>query len=136
MRRALAIACAAALALAAPAAAQNLPQTVKITGGYLSLGYCQLTSTQLTAAALLSADLASAGCNAIPTCGNNEPCVILAEFCTESVALRYRDDGVAPSSTVGMPINASTCFQYAGPFSTMQLIQQASSGILDLTFYK
>ncbi len=141
MRRSIAIASAIALALAAPAAAQNLPQTVKITGGYLSLGYCQLTSTQLTSAALLSASLASASCNPIPTCGANEPCVIIAELCTEGVALRYRDDGTAaspnlPSSSVGMPIAANTCFQYAGPFAALGLIQQASSGILDITFYK
>ena len=137
MRRPIALALSLALALAAPAAAQNLPQGVKITGGYLSLGYCQLTSTQLSSAILLSAALASAGCSPIPTCGANEiPCPIMAELCSEGVALRYRDDGVAPTSSVGMPINTSTCFQYAGPFAALQLIQAASSGILDLTFYK
>ena len=118
------------LAFGGIAQAQNLPMGVKIAGGYVALGYCQLTS-------LASSTLISTCSGGIPTCGKAVvPCTVFAEICSESVALRYRDDGTAPTASVGMPINASTCFQYAGPLAALRIIQQASSGIVDISFYR
>lgn len=111
------------LAGLSPSLAQDLPETVRIGGQYTSLGYCQLTS-------LASATLISTCSGGIPT-GSR-----FAEMCTDTVALRYRDDLTNPTATVGMPVTASTCFQYAGPLTAFSVIQQAASGILNITFYK
>lgn len=111
------------LAWLSPTRAQDLPETVRIGGQYTSLGYCQLTS-------LASATLISTCSGGIPTGAR------FAEVCSETVALRYRDDLTSPTASVGMPITASTCFQYAGPLAAFSVIQQAASGIIDVTFYK
>lgn len=107
-----------------PAAAQQLPMNVRISGQYTPLGYCQLTS--LNAAVGLS------------SCPGGIPAgAVVVQLCSESVALRYRDDGSLPTATVGMPINSGTCFQYAGyPLSAFSVIQGAASGVLDVAFYK
>lgn len=199
MRR-LFISLVASLSFLGNALAQQLPQAVKVTGGYQSLGYCQLSSlssaTSLTASTCAAASFTGTGAGqlltvsgvtgtilppqqlsgtgvpaqtviesqvsgavggagvyntnnpttsngaslssgGVPSCGVGvTPCSILAEFCAESVALRYRDDGIAPTSSIGMPIIANECFQYAGPLAALQFIQQASNGVLDVTFYK
>jgi hypothetical protein len=121
--RALVAALAAIFASLCSAQAQSFPQTVRIGGQYTSLGYCQLTS--LGSAVGLS------------TCSGGIPTgSLFVELCSETVALRYRDDGTPPTASVGMPINASMCFQYAGPLANFSVIQAASSGILDVSFYK
>lgn len=117
------LALAVVVLLPVAARAQNLPETVRIGGQYTSLGYCQLSS------------LASA--TGLASCSGGIPAnSVFAEVCSEGVALRYRDDGTAPTSGAGMPINTNTCFQYNGPLAAFQVIQTASSGILDVTFYR
>lgn len=60
----------------------------------------------------------------------------VAQICIESQNARYRDDGVAPTATVGMIIYAGTCFQYAGPLAALQLIGAAAGGTVDVSYYK
>lgn len=115
-------------ALASPVAAQNLPQTVRIGGGYTSLGYCQLTS--------IAAATALTTCSNYPTSTIALGVPVFVELCSEGVALRYRDDGTNPTSGAGMPVNTNTCFQYNGPLAAFKVIQTSTSGILDVTFYK
>lgn len=51
-------------------------------------------------------------------------------------AVRYRDDGVAPTATVGQPLAINQQFTYSGPLTVIQFIQQTSGAILDVTYYK
>jgi hypothetical protein len=60
----------------------------------------------------------------------------IAEICVETQGIRYRDDGTAPTASIGMPVASGTCFQYAGPLSAIQIIQQTSSATIDISYYK
>lgn len=85
-------------------------------------GYWQATVTTLTAVSIPAA------------CGSNPS---LAVIKAEAQALRYRDDGTAPTATVGQPIATSDIpIQYEGTISALQFIAQTSGGIVDILFYK
>jgi hypothetical protein len=60
----------------------------------------------------------------------------LAEFCVETAGVRYRDDGVAATSSSGVPVSAGSCFSYSGPLSTMSFTAQSGSPTLDVSYYK
>lgn len=64
----------------------------------------------------------------------------IAEICVETAGVRYRDDGVAPTASVGIPIvgtsTAPACFAYAGPLSAIQFIAISGSPTMDVAFYK
>jgi hypothetical protein len=60
-------------------------------------------------------------------------CLIQAE----AQGVRWRDDGVAPTATVGMILAAGQTFQYTTPdFTKIQFIQQTAGAILNVNFYK
>lgn len=85
--------------------------------------YCQITSLSV-ATNLITANCASGTILAGAT---------IAQICVEAQAVRYTSSGVVtPSASVGMPVPAGTCFQYAGPLTTVQFIQQTSSAILNV----
>lgn len=55
----------------------------------------------------------------------------------EAQAVRYRDDGVAPTSSVGILLSVGTSpFLYTGTLSAIQFIQSTSGSVLDACFYK
>lgn len=55
----------------------------------------------------------------------------------EAQGIRWRDDGTAPTASVGMPLAAGQEFQYrVADFSKIQFIQQTNGGIINLSFYK
>src|SRR5271168_223028 len=61
-----------------------------------------------------SGTLASATSLTVPTNAT------IAQICVETSGVRYRDDGAAPTASVGMPVVPASstipaCFQYAGP---------------------
>ena len=58
------------------------------------------------------------------------------EICVETQAIRYRDDGTAPTSSVGIPIPVGTCFPYAGNLSAIQFIAQTAGATIDVAYYK
>lgn len=60
----------------------------------------------------------------------------IAEICAESQAVRYRDDGSAPTASTGIPVASGTCFQYSGPLSAVQFIAQTSGATIDVSYYK
>lgn len=62
----------------------------------------------------------------------------IAEICVESNSVRYRDDGVAVTSSVGMPVTASAtpCFQYSGNLVAIQFVAVSSSTTLDVSYYR
>lgn len=60
----------------------------------------------------------------------------LAVISTEGAAIRYRDDGQAPTTSVGMPLAVGQAFTYQSTLSKLMLIQQASSAVVDIAFYR
>lgn len=94
---------------------------------YQPLGYCQMTSVA-TAKALATANCTT---GSVPTQVNNA----IAEICVSGAAIRYRDDGTAPTASIGIPVAAGNCFQYSGNIPGLQIIQQAASATIDATFY-
>jgi hypothetical protein len=51
--------------------------------------------------------------------------------------VRYRDDGTAPTATIGQPIAITDApIQYEGTVSALQFIAQTSGGVVDVLLYK
>lgn len=112
-----------ALALAlAPMAA--LASEVVVPGPMVPVGYCQLTATGT--AALVS------------TCSGGIPIGASVAYLTvETANLRWRDDGTAPTASVGMLIVAAAApFLYQGDLTKLQIIAVSGSPVLDVAFYK
>jgi len=64
----------------------------------------------------------------------------IAQICVETAGVRYRDDGTAPTASVGIPLvplssSVPTCFQYAGPLSSVQFIAISGSPTMDISYY-
>lgn len=91
---------------------------------YTALGYQQISS--LSSATLLT----------VPMNPNGTVAAKIAEICVETQAIRYRDDGTAPTSSVGIPVSAGTCFQYSASLGALQIIQQSSGAVVDVAYYK
>lgn len=88
------------------------------------LGYCQLTSID-------TAVLVSSCSGGIPD-GTN---VVLMR--AETQAVRYRDDGTNPTTTVGMPmLIADAPVLYVGTPSAIRVIAAVGGGKLDVLFYR
>src|SRR5579864_6785505 len=55
----------------------------------------------------------------------------------ETAAVRWRDDGTAPTTTVGMPIAAAAApFVYSGALSAIQFIAQSTTATVDVSYYR
>lgn len=109
------LAAGVAIALSCPAFAGQ----VTITGGYISAGPGQYA-------------LAVSGATLLTVPAGSE----IAEICVETAGVRYRDDGVAPTSSNGIPVASGSCFQYGGPLNKIQFIAQSGSPTLDVSYYK
>lgn len=59
----------------------------------------------------------------------------IAIIIPEAQAVRWRDDGVAPTASVGMPLAAGVTLQYDGDISQIQFIEQTSGAKLNITYY-
>ncbi len=60
----------------------------------------------------------------------------LAIIIPETQGIRYRDDGVAPTASVGMPLAAGAVFQYTGNAMTqLRFIEQTASAKLNISYY-
>jgi hypothetical protein len=59
----------------------------------------------------------------------------IAIITPETKGVRWRDDGVAPTATVGMPLAAGVTLQYDGDLSQIQFIEQEASAKLNITYY-
>lgn len=53
----------------------------------------------------------------------------------ESAGARYRDDGVDPTSTVGMPIAVGESLVYDALMTDMRLIGQSNGSIVNVSYY-
>ena len=59
----------------------------------------------------------------------------LAIMVPESQPVRWRDDGTAPTSSVGMPLAISTALSYDGDLQNIRFIEQAASAKLNVSYY-
>jgi hypothetical protein len=113
MRIVIAATFAAALAVCSPAHAQFTGQRA------VPMGYQQLTS------------LATATGLTVPA---GATCVLLE---AEAQIIRFRDDGTAPTATIGMQLAvAGPPFAYCGTLTALQFIQASASGILNVLYYR
>lgn len=53
----------------------------------------------------------------------------------ETQAVRWRDDGVAPSATVGMPLAVGVTLEYDGDLTKIRFIEQAASAKINISYY-
>lgn len=58
-----------------------------------------------------------------------------AVIIAETQAVRWRDDGVAPTATVGMPLAVGTYMLYDGNIRSLQFIGQAGQAIVNVALY-
>lgn len=87
-------------------------------------GYQQLT---VDSAKNLTVPLVSPeGLNAKPT---------FAVIVAEGAAVRWRDDNTAPTASVGMPLAIGVPLQYDGDLNKIKFIQQAGTGIINISYY-
>jgi hypothetical protein len=64
-----------------------------------------------------------------------------ALICNEGTAARWRDDGAAPTTSVGQILGTGTatapiCAGFSTTFSTLQWIAESGSATLDISFYR
>lgn len=59
----------------------------------------------------------------------------IALIVAESTAVRWRDDGVAPTATIGMPLATGVTLQYDGDLGSIRFIEQSASSKLNVTYY-
>ena len=52
----------------------------------------------------------------------------------EGQAVRWRDDGTAPTASAGMELQPGQALIYDGPLGTIQFIQEAASAKLNVAF--
>lgn len=86
------------------------------------LGYCQLTS------------IASA--TALSSCSGGIPAgATMIALGADTANVRYRDDGTAPTSSVGMVlVFGQNPILYSGTLSKLQFI--SATGVLNVSFYR
>lgn len=54
----------------------------------------------------------------------------------ETQGVRWRDDGVAPTASVGMPMTVGDVLVYDGDLKRIQFIEQTASAKLNVSYYK
>lgn len=53
----------------------------------------------------------------------------------ENSGIRWRDDGTAPTSTVGQPVSAGSALCYGNDPHAVQVIGQTAGATIDVTYY-
>lgn len=99
--------------------------TMNIKAVTTCLGYQQITDLS-SAAGLTVPTLAPDGSNQKPT---------FALIIAETQGVRWRDDGTAPTASVGMPLAAGIPLQYDGDLNKIKFIQQTASAKLNISYY-
>ena len=59
----------------------------------------------------------------------------LALIVPEAQTVRWRDDGVAPTSSVGMPVVANSSMNYDGDLKKIRFIAATAGAILNVSYY-
>ncbi len=98
-----------------------------VTGTRSPLGYIQILNATLHAGAVSIGPL-------IPTLPAGD-LPLYAVIQSNGGTIRWRDDGTAPTSTIGMVIASGGELLYAGDLYTLQLIEATGTPIADISFY-
>ena len=89
------------------------------------LGYQQITS--LSSSTALTVPLTDVnGLNCRP---------VIALITPEGQAVRWRDDNIAPTTTVGMPLAVGVTLQYDGDLTVIRFIEQVGGAKLNISYY-
>lgn len=59
----------------------------------------------------------------------------MAIIVAETQAVRWRDDGTAPSATVGMPLAVGVTFVYDGDLKKIRFFEQVGGAKLNISYY-
>jgi len=59
----------------------------------------------------------------------------LALIVPETQGIRWRDDGVDPTASVGMPVAAGSYLSYDGDLTRIKFIQQTASAKINVSYY-
>jgi len=89
------------------------------------LGYQQIT-TLSSATSLTVPDKDVNGLSCRPS---------IALITPEGQAVRWRDDNVNPSATVGMPLAVGVTLQYDGDLTQIKFIEQVGGAKLNISYY-
>lgn len=87
------------------------------------LGYEQIT------------DISSAVSLTLPKSNQTgrEPTAALIQAVSQ--AIRWRDDGVAPTASVGMQLAAGDTLEYRGNLNAIQFFEESASAELNISYY-
>ena len=89
------------------------------------LGYQQITSlSAATGLTVPQVDLNGLACR--PS---------IAIITAETQAVRWRDDDVNPTASVGMPLASGATLQYDGDLTKIKFIEQTASAKINVTYY-
>jgi hypothetical protein len=89
------------------------------------LGYQQITS--LSSATGLTVPYTDVnGLNCRP---------VIALITPEGQAVRWRDDNINPTTTVGMPLAVGVTLQYEGDLTMIKFIEQVGGAKLNISYY-
>jgi hypothetical protein len=58
-----------------------------------------------------------------------------ARIIPQTQAVRWRDDGTAPTATVGQPLAVGSELIYSGDLNKIQFIEQTASAALNITYF-
>ncbi len=61
---------------------------------------------------------------------------VLAIINIEAQAVRWRDDGTAPTAAIGMNRAVGDTFEYNGNFADLQFIETTVGAIINISYYK
>jgi hypothetical protein len=90
------------------------------------LGYEQITTLSSSVGLTVPSKDPTTGLNVMPT---------IAIITPETNGVRWRDDGTAPTASVGMPLAAGVTLQYDGDLKKIRFIEQTASAKLNITYY-
>jgi hypothetical protein len=89
------------------------------------LGYQQITSlSSATGLTVPVKDVQGLSC---------KPSIAL--ITPETQAVRWRDDGVNPTASVGMPLAVGVTLQYDGDLTQIKFIEQTGSAKINISYY-
>lgn len=91
------------------------------------MGYQQITLGAASTALTVPSIDPNTGQNAMPT---------HAVIIVDGTSVRYRDDGVDPTASIGMPLLQGTVFIYDGDLRKLRFIRTAAGAILNVSYYK
>jgi hypothetical protein len=69
------------------------------------------------------------------TSGGVPPGANTAALASDTAAVRYRDDGAAPTASVGFPISTTCVILYVATLPKVQFIAETGSPVLNIAFY-